>query len=357
MTKPIARDVPRAAPLRPSSPAPVVEPTLQPPPPSTSTPADGYKTGPTAPPPATSATVASTEPVSLSPEQSEAVVKLKATCPFIGSAVAQAALPVRNSPDQPLGSIDDVTRLGNSGGGSLGKVLALFAQGNHAKMVGPDGKLSREVPPGTFSLDFPGSQGSHPGHSGILQGNPLALNSGRFSGEDLDRLLARAKDGHVKRSDVARFIAENLVRDPSAKVFDARTAKLLGLDTLSLVGSLGPAIVEAMHNLFRADDTHDAHRDVLEHLTRLLGEDNLVGSAGEFALLFAFLRHKPGAKELDGEPALAVEDLTLMFKDKKLPEGWETWPKNAGDWLGSTLALTREASYEYHRLAKEKAIP
>ena len=34
------------------------------------------------------------------------------------------------------------------------------------------------VPQGTFSLDFPGSQGSHPGHSGILQGNPHAIDSG-----------------------------------------------------------------------------------------------------------------------------------------------------------------------------------
>ena len=43
---------------------------------------------------------------------------------------------------------------------------------DHALMRGDDGKLSKKVPNGLFSLELPGSQGSHPGHSGILQGDP-----------------------------------------------------------------------------------------------------------------------------------------------------------------------------------------
>src|SRR6516165_5095894 len=56
-------------------------------------------------------------------------------------------------------------------------ISAIFLSGNHAFMRGDDGKLSQKVPNGLFSLALPGSQGSHPGHSGILQGNPATLDS------------------------------------------------------------------------------------------------------------------------------------------------------------------------------------
>src|SRR5262245_16741532 len=87
-------------------------------------------------------------------------------------------------------------------------------------MRGDDGKLSEQVPNGLFSLELPGSQGSHPGHSGILQGNPETLGSGRVSETDFARLANRAKGGFIKRSDFARFIAENLFRDPKSKVLE-----------------------------------------------------------------------------------------------------------------------------------------
>jgi hypothetical protein len=43
-----------------------------------------------------------------------------------------------------------------------------------------------------------------------------------------------------------------------------------------------------------------------KNFTKLLGEDNLVGSSGEFGLLFAFLINKPGGSDIDGEPALSL---------------------------------------------------
>ena len=305
---------------------------------------------------ATNGTAAvSTEPVKLKPEQLDTLVKLKGVCPFIGSAMATGALPIRNSPDKPLASIDDVVKLGNSGGGDLGKVLALFANGNHALMAGPSGKLDTEVPPGTFSLDLAGSQGSHPGHSGILNGNPLELNAGRMSTEDWGRLESRAKDGFIKRSDLGKFIAENVLRDPSSKVLGPRTLLKLGADALAVAGRTPAAAFEALANVFRKNDTHEAGRDALEAVTKLLGEENIAGAAGEFALLFAMLANKPGAKEIDGEPALALEDLKLMFIDKKFPEGWERWPKNASDWAASTAALTLEAGKEYVRLRHDRS--
>ena len=91
---------------------------------------------------------------------------------------------------------------------------------------------------------------------------------------------------------------------------------------------------------------HEAagHRDLEQKLTRLLGEDNLVGSCGEFGLLFAFLANKPGGVRIAGEPAVEVRDLKSMFVDKRLPEGWKTWKKNRVDWVTNTTGLLISAA-------------
>ena len=273
------------------------------------------------------------------------IVEKKATCPFLGTAVASGELPVRNGASNPLASIEDVKRLGNTGGGDLGNLLVLFAAGNHDLMRGRTGRLDQPVPGGLFSLELPGSQGSHPGHSGILQGDPEALDSGRLSRTDFARLASRAKDGLLKRSDAGRFIAENLRRDPKAKVFGLRVAKLLARDLGHFVGSVGP---DLLAKLARSDDSRDAaHRDLEQKLTRLLAEDNLIGSAGEFGLMFAFLAHKPGAVEVDGEPAVSLEDLRSMFLDKRFPNGWMTWRKTRLDWTVNTASLMVSAGKEY----------
>jgi hypothetical protein len=47
---------------------------------------------------------------------------------------------------------------------------------------------------------------------------------------------------------------------------------------------------------------------------------------------------------VDGEPTVSVEDLTLMFRDKRLPDGWETWPKTRSGWVKNTLALAHSAA-------------
>jgi len=281
------------------------------------------------------------------------IVEKKATCPFLASAVASRELPVRNEASNPLASIEDVKRLGNTGGGDLGNILVLFAAGNHALMRGRTGRLDQPVPGGLFSLELPGSQGSHPGHSGILQGDPETLDSGRLSRTDFARLASRAKDGFLKRSDAGRFIGENLRRDPKAKVFGLRVAELLARDLGQLVGTVGPGLLT---KLARSDEGGNAARDVEQKLTRLLGEDNLIGSAGEFGLMFAFLAHKPGAVEVDGEPALSLEDLRSMFLDKRFPNGWTTWRKTRLDWVVNTTSLMVDAGKEYLTLTRKEVV-
>src|SRR5262249_23273433 len=88
---------------------------------------------------------------------------------------------------------------------------------------GGDGQLSEKVPNGLFPLELPGSQGSHPGHSSILQGNPATLDSGRVSEADFARLANRAKGGFIERSDFGEFIAENFAEGSKAQ--SARTER------------------------------------------------------------------------------------------------------------------------------------
>lgn len=285
-------------------------------------------------------------PVDLSDDERALVVERKATCPFIASAVAEGQLRVRNSAGDPLASIEEVRALGNTGGGNLGDLLVLFARGNHAFMRGDSGRLDKDIPGDLFSLDFPGSQGSHPGHSGILQGDPKALDSGRLSEGDFERLVGRAEGGWITISEVGRFIAENVLRDPNSKVSVRATAGLLAGDLGELAGSVGGAIL----GLFRGSDEDDdeAHREVQEKFTKLAGENNLVGSAGEFGLLFAFLAHRPNGRK----DAVSVDDVRTMFVDKRLPDGWETWEKTRGDWVKSTNALVISAAKEYLRLKR-----
>jgi len=173
-------------------------------------------------------------------------------------------------------------------------------------------------------------------------------DSGRLSEVDFARLTSRVTDGWIKRSEVGRFIAENLLNDPKSKVFGKNTAALLAGDLAEFVETTG---LRLMSKLFGSDeDAGTTHRDMEEKLTKLAGEDNLVGSAGEFGLLFAFLVNKPGAREVGGEPAVAVEDLQSMFVDKRLPGGWKTWKKSRIDWVRNTTSLLISAGSEYRSL-------
>lgn len=287
--------------------------------------------------------------LTLEPVVRDKMVETKITCPFLGSVVHQELLAVSNAPGNPLAGIEEVRRLGNEGGGDLGDLLMFFARGNHALMRGSSGlALDAPVPAGRFSLELPGSQGSHPGHSGILQGDPNVLASGRLSQPDFDRLASCASNGLLKRSDVGRFIAQNLRKDPNAKVAQATVAELLAQDLAGVVRAVAAKVVSAISAIGKGSG---GGGDVEQKLTKLLGEDNLVGSSGEFGLLFAFLSNDPATRQLDGEPALSLDHVRGMFITKELPRGWQNWKKSRADWVLHTTHLLLSAATEYHRLA------
>lgn len=292
------------------------------------------------------ATGVNTRPAELTEAARTGVAQKKATCPFIASGVKSGALPVRNSAEKPLASIEDVAKLGNTGKGSdLGELLKLFAQGNHGFMPGMSGKMDMPVPPGHFSLDFPGSQGSHAAHSGILQGNPTQQNSGRFSDADFDRLKSLSKNGYISRSDLGKFIAQNVLKDPNANKPGLKTAGLLAKD----FGALTAQLVKTLHDKAQGKSDPIEERKVTQQLTKLLGEDNLIGSAGEFGLMAAMLANSPNTIEvgrLNKEPAFSMAEVELMFKQKQFPPGWETWKKTTADWAVNTTALAIAAEKE-----------
>ena len=287
--------------------------------------------------------------LTLEADAREEIVRTRVTCPFLGSLVHQELLRVRGVAGNPLAGIEDVRRLGNEGGGDLGDLLVFFATGNHAFMRGSSGfALDAPVPAGLFSLELPASQGSHPGHSGILQGDPTVLASGRLSQSDFDRLASFAGNGLLKRSDVGRFIAQNLRKDSNAKVAQATVAELLAHDFAAAAQAVAAKVVSTISAIGKESG---AGGDVEQKLTKLLGEDNLVGSSGEFGLLFAFLSNDPATRLLDGEPALSLDHVRGMFIAKELPQGWQSWSKSRADWVLHTTHLLLSAAGEYHRLA------
>ena len=75
---------------------------------------------------------------------------------------------------------------------------------------------------------------------------------------------------------------------------------------------------------------------------------------GEFGLMFAFLANKPGASEVDGEPAISLEDLQSMFQDKRFPDGWENWRKTRLDWIINTTSLAMSAGKAYLALQRKE---
>jgi hypothetical protein len=306
-----------------------------------------------------------------------AIVEKKATCPFVGTAVALKKLVVLGI-ERPLANIlgkGSVAELGDTGGGDLGtNVLTFFARGNHHFMLGPeqqpgdsDAKLDTVVPSGTFSLDFPGSQGSHPGHSGILEddskGAPTKLSSGGFSRTAFERLVAHAETsggGEVIRcNEVGKYIAENLIRDPRSKVSGTAVANMLASDVGGDLVAFASLAHEELHQRLNSKaNTPEADR-LYEALTKTLGEDNLVGSAGEFGLLFAFLLQSPKTVHFGLAPAIAVDDVTPMFGAagvRTFPSGWETWKKTKFDWTESTICLTHAALQHYISLCNDASV-
>jgi hypothetical protein len=291
----------------------------------------------------------SEEPVDLTTSDRENIVHKKATCPFVGTAVETLALKAINTASRPLAFIKDVIALGDTGKGDLGSgVLTIFAHGNHAMMKSSDAstKLDQTVPSDTFSLDFPGSKGSHPGHSGILERDWRVVDSGAFDDAAFERLLSHADDsGHIPRSEIGIFIADNLHRDPDSKVFGSAVTSLLHADKVAFALTVGPALVAKLKSGGMGAVEEEA---LFQSLTKLLGEDNLVGSAGEFGLLLSFLQHMPNTTvDENGEPAISVDDVTVMFQHKKFPDGWENTPKKKHDWVVNTTALIVDAVVAY----------
>jgi len=275
--------------------------------------------------------------ISVSQDQRTSIAFAKATCPFIGSVVNGGFLPIHGDLNAPLGLVSDIVALGNSGGGTLGWVLKLFTTGNHAKMPT---QFVNPVPLGTFSLDFPGSQGAHPGHSGILMSDWRKPNSGRFDEVAFHRMTSYSTDGYLTYEMIGDFIAQNCKNDPAAKLtFKNHGLLRLIADSVGVLQDLGKAIMAYVTK--GPNNSEQDERNAVTALTKTLGEDNLVGSAGEFALLWGLLENSPLTRRSD--MALSIQDVTSLFVGHQFPSGWLTWKKNALTWAVASGKITAHA--------------
>jgi hypothetical protein len=285
--------------------------------------------------------------VDLSADSKLELIGAKVTCPFVGSAVNEGVLPVRHDAANPLADIDELRALGNQEEGDLGEVFVFFATGSHTFMRDDSGQLTRPVPDGLFSLDFPESRGSHPGDSGILQRD---TKNPQFSRDDFDRLASRAQDGRLTRRAVGDFIAENVHRDPNARTIGREVVLRMGQDLFALFEAVVPAPLRRVVRL--TEEAGSAHRRATQRLTKLLSEDHLAGSSGEFGLLFTLLS-RPDTLDEDGEPFLLLEEVEMMFQQKRLPAGWDKRRKTRIDWAKHTFALLLTAYESYARRKKK----
>ena len=86
----------------------------------------------------------------------------------------------------------------------------------------------------------------------------------------------------------------------------------------------------------------------VEKIIKLTGTDHIVGSAGEWALLMVMLE-VPNTT-VDGEPVVRLGDVETMFRDKQMPEGWNTRPLEATAWVKHTSAILKGAECEGRRI-------
>ena len=220
-------------------------------------------------------------------------------------------------------------------------------------MRGDDGKLSEKVPNGLFPLELPGSQGSHPGHSSILQGNPATLDSGRVSEADFARLANRAKGGFIERSDFGQFIERTLLRDPKPKVLELNAAQLLvgdfGVLVQTIGGTQGTILAGPVDG--GCGSTNGRRK---AHQAAWGGQSCRVVRRVWPALRFSDQqaeseRNRRRARVVAERRAGHVLDMTL-------PIGWQSWKKRRVDWTVHATGLLLSAANEISRRKKQRFI-
>ncbi|MGE5305901.1 MAG: hypothetical protein ACM3TN_21515 [Alphaproteobacteria bacterium] len=64
----------------------------------------------------------------------------------------------------------------------------------------------------------------------------------------------------------------------------------------------------------------------------------MIGSAGEFGLLFAFFANRDGGNG-DKQTSLNISDLEATMAQLQLPDSWKFWRKEAVDWVHATARI------------------
>jgi hypothetical protein len=305
------------------------------------------------------------KPLELTPAERRTIADKMTVCPFCGGMVASGKLPIYGSKENPLAKIDDIAAL--AGPGDLGKlVLRVFAEGNQSKMLDPKtGDLTLDCPPGFFCLHFLPSKGSHGANSGVLH-EPLdrRLGMGRRSQEDFDWLKGFASpEGKLSVAGMGKAIAERMFEyqgsDPTVQVTGRAVFEAMGIDALEAAGAFGPALFEKAMNKVRAffgdPQKTDSHHRFIEDLTTLTGKNTLVGSCGEWALLFAGWANAPGVRQNDGSLLLDMAEVEPQFMNADVPAPFENAEKSAFDWAKTTSELVVHAFVEFHRLKRGDA--
>jgi hypothetical protein len=264
------------------------------------------------------------------------------TCPFTRAALKAKKFLVGGTVAQPLGRQSDIVALGDLGDGSdLGSVvLATFMSINHNALVGPGGATLKEVPAGTFSIWYPGSSGAHPGHSGILMGDPSNVASGGYNEAKLNDLVDNYSEliggkRVISMASIGRYIAKNVVNDPNSRFAAAFLSPNVVLDVIRQVGTL---FLRRTYVWLRSDTSTAVKTYVQDVLHLVITLDDIGNSAGEYSLLFT--RFGDG-EDADGYPTVSTDAVVKLFRDGDFPDGWEKRKATAKDWAINTAVIAK----------------
>ena len=178
--------------------------------------------------------------------------------------------------------------------------------------------------------------------------------------DNLDRLIKLKGDGGhaeiapngslvVRRSELGKFVAQNVSCDPNAI---SALKRPFGFATL-----LGHNIEDFSESAFKVvalkleeQDNSKEVTQLLEDMVQIAVADNMIGSAGEFGWLMTFLRPSEATVLLsDDDPALAVRDITAMFAGEKVNGKYDPltrhFPANSDRTPKTILNLVRHTAY------------
>ncbi len=181
--------------------------------------------------------------VALKDTEKEQLVEKITTCPLLAAPWPRASSRSETAPltrSRPLRTCEIWRILA----AAIPETCSLFAAGNHAFMRGDSGELDKATPQGFFLLELPGSQGAHPGHSGIPGRSFGPLGPAQLP--DFARLAERRRAA-LSSGPTWDGSSPRIRSRPEGQSVGVNVVTAFGGDLAGFVMTIGPALLSRLH--------------------------------------------------------------------------------------------------------------